>query len=210
MKTITIKGVGTVSVKPDYITIMLRIASKDKDYSKAIDNANERIAMLQKSITSVGFAKEDLKTLMFRVNTFYDNDVKKQKATYVCNYSLKLSFDLDTNRLAQALNSISDSGADANFNIQFTVKNPEKVNQELLKSAAENARQKAEILCAAAGVNLGELVSINYDWGEVSVVSASSYSMNREMVRGISSPVPEFEPEDIQANDTATFIWEIN
>lgn len=210
MKTITVKGVGTASIKPDYITIMLRIASKDKDYSKSIDNANERIAMLQKSITSIGFVKEDLKTLMFRVGTFYDNDVKKQKATYVCNYSLKLSFDLDTNLLAQALNAISDSGADANFNIQFTVKNPERVNQELLKSAAENARQKAEILCAAAGVNLGELVSINYDWGEVNVVSASAYSMSREMVRGISTPVPEFEPEDIQANDTATFIWEIN
>lgn len=208
MKTITVKGVGTASVKPDYITIMLRIASKDKDYSKSVDNANERIAMLQNAITSVGFVKEDLKTLMFRVGTFYDNDGKKQRATYVCNYSLKLSFDLDTNRLAQTLNAISDSGADANFNIQFTVKNPERVNQELLKSAAENARQKAEILCAASGVNLGELVSINYDWGEVSVVSASMYSMSMERERGICS-VPEFEPEDIQSNDTATFVWEV-
>lgn len=210
MKTITVKGVGTVSIKPDYITIMLRIASKDKDYSKSVDNANERIAMLQNAITAVGFVKEDLKTLMFRVGTFYDNDVKKQRATYVCNYGLKLSFDLDTNRLAQVLNAISDSGADANFNIQFTVKNPERVNQELLKSAAENARQKAEVLCAAAGVNLGELVSINYDWGEVSVVSASAYSMdNRGMVRSAAS-VPEFEPEDIQSTDSATFVWEIN
>lgn len=209
MKTITIKGVGTSSVKPDYITIMLRIASKDKDYSKAVNNANERIVMLQNAITLVGFVKEDLKTLAFRVGSFYDNDVKKQKATYVCNYNLKLSFDLDTNRLAQTLNAISDSGADANFNIQFTVKNPERVNQELLKAAAKNARQKAEILCAAAGVNLGELVSINYDWGEVNVVSASTYSMGREMIRGISSPVPEFEPEDIQSTDSATFVWEV-
>ena len=208
MKTITVKGVGTVSVKPDYITISLRIVSKDKDYSHSVNNANERIAMLQNAITAAGFSKEDLKTLSFRVNTFSDNDGKKQRAHYMCAYSLKLSFDLDTKRLAQTLNAISDSGADAEFNIKFTVKNPEKVSESLLCAAAENARQKAEVLCAAAGVKLGELSSVSYNWGEVNFVSASAYSAERGILR-CAAAVPEFEPDDIKSEDSATFVWEV-
>lgn len=206
-KTITVKGVGTASVKPDYITIRVEIISIDKDYSKAVNSANKRIVMLQNALSKAGYAKEDLKTMSFRVGTSYEN--KGKTAIYRCIYDLKLSFDLDTNRLAETINVIADSDSDAQFRIMFTVKNPEKVNEQLLKSAAENARQKAEVLCAAAGVKLGELIEVNYNWGEVSVVSASSYSMNRDMVRGISTPAPEFEPDDIRTEDSATFVWEI-
>lgn len=204
-KTITVKGVGTASVKPDYITIRLEIVSGDKDYSKSVNNANKRIVTLQNALSKVGYAKEDLKTLSFRVSPSYE----KKLAIYHCRYSLKLSFDLDTKRLAETINAIANSDADAQFTIMFTVKNPESVNEQILKSAAENARQKAEILCAAAGVNLGDLVSINYDWGEVSFVSASTYSMNRDMVRCASTPAPEFEPDDIKSEDSATFVWEV-
>lgn len=207
-KTITVKGVGTASVKPDYITIRLEIVSVNKDYSKSVDSANKRITILQDALSKAGYAKEDLKTLSFGVGTSYEN--KGKTAIYRCMYNLKLSFDLDTDRLAETINVIADSDADTQFRIMFTVKNPEKVNEQLLKSAAQNARQKAEALCAASGVNLGDLVSINYDWGEVSVVSASSYSMNREMVRGISTPAPQFEPDNIKSEDSATFVWEIN
>lgn len=204
MRTITVKGVGTASTKPDYITISLRIVSKDKDYSRSVDNANERIVMLQNAIAAAGFAKEDLKTLSFRVNTLPE----KQKVYYMCGYMLKLSFDLDTKRLAQTLTAISESGADAELNIEFTVKDPEKVSESLLRSAAENARQKAEILCAASGVKLGELSSVSYDWGELNVVSASVYSADRGM-RCSAASVPEFEPDEINSSDTATFVWEI-
>lgn len=59
-KLITVKGVGTVSVKPDYIIISLNIASKDKDYSVSVEKANRRIELLQKSIVSSGFVKGGL------------------------------------------------------------------------------------------------------------------------------------------------------
>ena len=36
MKTITVKGVGNVSAKPDYITISMTVESMDSDYEKAM------------------------------------------------------------------------------------------------------------------------------------------------------------------------------
>ena len=214
-RTITVRGVGTASVKPDFIAVTFNIVSKDMEYSKSVENANRRIEMLQKAVVSSGFAKEDLKTLSFNVRTNYEGETDEHGryrnvfAGYVCRYTLKLSFDMDAKRLAETLTAISDSGADAEFSIKFTVKNPERVSEELLRSATENARQKAEVLCAASGAKLGTLLKIDYDWTNINVFSASAYTM--EMERGVAAAgaVPEFEPEDIESSDSAAFIWEI-
>lgn len=216
-RTITVRGIGTTSVKPDYIAVTLNIVSKNMEYTMSVENANKRIKMLQNAVVSSGFAKEDLKTLSFNVRTNYEGETDEKGryrnvfAGYVCRYSLKLSFDMDTKRLAQTLTAISDSGANAEFSIKFTVKNPERVSAELLRSATENARQKAEVLCAASGAKLGTLLKIDYDWTDVNVYSASVYDNNMERERGVTAmgAVPEFEPEDIRSSDSATFIWEI-
>jgi len=214
-RTITVRGIGTASVKPDYIVISLNIVSKDMDYSKSVENANKRIELLQNAVVSSGFKKEDLKTLSFNVRTNYEGETDEHGryrnvfAGYVCRYTLKLSFGMDAKLLAETLTAISASGADAEFSIKFTVKDPEKISAELLRSATENARQKAEILCEASGAKLGGLLKIDYDWTDINVVSASAYSL--EMDRGVAraNAVPEFEPEDIKSSDSATFIWEI-
>lgn len=214
-RTITVRGIGTASVKPDFIAITLNIVSKDMEYAKSVENANKRIGMLQNAVMSSGFAKEDLKTLSFNVRTNYEGETDEHGryrnvfAGYVCRYTLKLSFDMDAKRLAETLTAISDSGANAEFSIKFTVKDPEKISAELLRSATENARQKAEILCEASGARLGTLIKIDYDWTDINVYSASAYTM--EMERGIAAAgaVPEFEPEDIKSSDSAAFIWEI-
>lgn len=216
-RTVTVKGVGTATAKPDFIVISMNIVSKDKEYVKAVANANERIALLQKAIAAAGFVKEDLKTLSFNVRTVYRNEQDERGIWasrfdgYECRYRLKLSMDMDSKRLADTLTEISDSGADAEFNIEFTVKNPEVIGEAVLKSATENAYRKAKILCAASGEKLGELISIDYDWSDIHVASASVYAAGN-MVRGISEDggIPEFEPEDIRSSDSVTFVWEID
>lgn len=214
-RTITVKGIGTASVKPDFIAITLNIVSKDKEYAKSVEGANKRIELLQSAVVSSGFAKDDLKTLSFNVRTNYEGETDERGryrnvfAGYVCRYTLRLSFDMNAKKLAETLTAISNSGADAEFSIKFTVKEPEKISAELLRAATENARQKAEILCAASGVKLGTLLNINYDWTDINVYSSSAYTMEMERGAVSAGAVPEFEPEDINSSDSAEFVWEI-
>lgn len=216
MKTITVKGVGTASTPPDLTVISLNIIEKALEYVDCINGANERIEKLQAAIATVGFAKDDLKTLTFNARTNYenyrdDNGVYNQRfAGYLCEYRLKLSMDFDNKRLSKTLAAIADSGANAEQSIAFTVKEPEKVSAQLLKAATENAREKAEALCAASGVTLGELVNIEYNWNDISIHSASIYERERGVVAAVPlAAAPDFTPEDIRSSDTATFIWEI-
>ncbi|MDE6727196.1 MAG: SIMPL domain-containing protein [Oscillospiraceae bacterium] len=217
MRTITVKGVGTASTPPDLTVISLNIIEKALEYTAAVNGANERIEKLQAAISTVGFKKDDLKTLSFNARTNYENyrdkdgTYKQRFAGYACEYHLKLSMDFDNKRLSETLAAIADSGANAEQSIAFTVKEPEKVSAQLLKAATENAREKAEVLCAASGVTLGDLVNIDYNWGDIMIHSASVYS---EQFRGVDDAVPaaampEFEPDDIESRDTATFVWEI-
>lgn len=215
-KTITVKGVGTVSAKPDYIIISMSIVSKDTEYVKAVENATERIELLQEAIVKAGFLKEDLKTLAFNVQTVYRNERDKNNSWvsvfdgYECHYRLKLSMDMDTKRLSDTLTKISLSKADAELSIEFTIKNPENIADELLKSATENARHKAKVLCEASGEKLGGLVSIDYNWTDIHFASASRYAAaGVALAECEDCGVPEFEPENIRSQDSVTFVWEI-
>ena len=218
MRTITVKGVGNVSARPDYITISMTIESVNKNYDKAMQDASERIAFLQDVAVSSGYEKEDIKTVSFNVDTRYESikdrqgNYKREFAGYACTYRLKLAFDFDSKQLAKVISSIANSGAKPELSITFTVKNPAKVSEQLLASAAKNAREKAAILCSASGCEMGQLLSIDYNWGELNIMSRTSYEME-DCLMPLSARdkccAPEIEPDDIDVSDTVAFTWEI-
>ena len=218
MRTITVKGTGNVSARPDYIILSLNIEVLSETYDRAMSEAAERIERLQGAAVRVGYRKEDLKTTSFDVQTRYENvkdrqgNYKREFAGYACSYRLKLAFDFDSKQLAKVISAIADCGAQPELSIAFTVKNPARVSEELLINATENARAKAEILCKASGSTLGQLLNIDYNWGELNVFSRTSYDVEdciQPLMAMSKCAAPEIEPVDIDVTDTVAFTWEI-
>lgn len=130
---------------------------------------------------------------------------------YRVTHGLKLEFDFDSQRLSKVLGAMAVCIAEPELNVQFTVKDKEVVDAALLQSACVNAKAKAEILTKASGVTLGELVSIDYNWGELHLFSQTQYDMEDACMR-MASAAPtsiEIEPDDIDVSDSVTFVWEI-
>lgn len=215
MRTITVKGIGAVSVKPDLIVLRLSMVTEEYEYDAAMKAAAEKIDFLNKALEAAGFEKKSAKTADFRVRADYDslNDGKGNYTSvfmgYKCRHELKIEFDFDTKRLAKALSEISKCIAKPEISIDFTVKDSSAVSGELLKAAVKNAREKAEILCAASGAKLGELLSIDYNWGELHLYSATDYDVEGKCMMLGAADDMDIEPEEIKARDTATFAWEI-
>lgn len=215
MRTITVKGIGAVSVKPDLIVLRLSMETAEYEYDEAMKAAAEKIDFLNKALEAAGFEKKSAKTADFRVRADYDrlNDGKGNYTSvfmgYKCRHELKIEFDFDTKRLAKALSEISKCIAKPEISIDFTVKDSSAVGGELLKVAVKNAREKAEILCAASGAKLGELLSIDYNWGELHLYSATDYDVEGKCMMFGAADDMDIEPEEIKARDTATFEWEI-
>lgn len=215
MRTITVKGIGAVSVKPDLIVLRLSMETAEYEYDAAMKAAAEKIDFLNKALEAAGFEKKSAKTADFRVRADYDrlNDGKGNYTSvfmgYKCRHELKIEFDFDTKRLAKALSEISKCIAKPEISIDFTVKDSSAVSGELLKAAVKNAREKAEILCAASGAKLGELLSIDYNWGELHLYSATDYDVEGKCMMLSAADDMDIEPEEIKARDTATFAWAI-
>ena len=114
-------------------------------------------------------------------------------------------------RLSQTLAAIATCLAQPELSIAFTVKDPTAVNDALLREATINAKKKAELLCEASGVTLGQLLTIDYNWGELNIYSDTRYDLAEDCLMALptSAPSIDIEPDDIDVRDTATFVWEI-
>ncbi|MGI6174368.1 MAG: SIMPL domain-containing protein, partial [Christensenellales bacterium] len=171
-RVLTVRGTGNVSVKPDLIIIGMTLAAQHRDYAKTMENAASEIESLRAALLSVGFEKDSLKTIDFNVDTAYESEKdakgnwKRRFDGYRCIHKLKLEFDLDMERLNDTLTAISSSKAVPEFQINFSIKNQSAVSEQLLREAIRNASEKAAILASAAGVSLGKIQRIDYDWSE--------------------------------------------
>lgn len=214
-RLITVKGIGNISVKPDLIIITMSLVSHKYDYDDTMKLATESISALENAIEKSGFDKKELKTTSFNITTSYksyydENNKHKSKFDgYICEQDLKLQFDLDMKVLSKVITEIAKSGVEPRLNIRFSVKDKDAVNEELLIKATENARRKAEVLAKASRVNLGRLISIDYNWGEVSIYSKTTYEMDNKSLVMEASYAPNIEPDDINVSDTVAFVWEI-
>ena len=100
------------------------------------------------------------------------------------------------------------------FSIEYTVADPEASKNELLGNAVKDSMKKASVLADASDVKLGEIINIDYSWGEIDFVSKPLQEMSLRCCEPdesySSSYDMDIEPDDIDITDTVTVIWEIN
>lgn len=213
-RRIHIRGIGTAAQTPDLVTLSLTLAAQNNEYAAAMKIGSQQVEMLREAIVEAGFNADDLKTTNFNVRAVYeseeyrDGNSKRNRqiiAGFECRHDLKLTFDFDNDKLNRALDTIAANLAQPKISIAFAVKDTAALNDEILKSAAHDARRKAEVLCAASGVKLGRLIDINYSWDESraqqTIVLGECASVDRNAF--------DLQPEDLTASDSVDFLWEI-
>lgn len=214
-RTIKVKGTGKVSVRPDLVVITMKLESRHADYDKTMEIASTSAAALTDAVVIAGFSREALKTSHLNIRTDYEsyhdekNHYKTRFIGYVFDQHLKLEFDFDQTILSRVLNAIAGASVTPHLTIQFTVKDKEVVNADLLKSAVSNAQSKAEILCEAAGVAMGSLLNIDYSWVDSERYSGSDFTLEKISPAPRTLQVMDLEPENIEASDTVTCLWDI-
>jgi hypothetical protein len=220
-RRITVKGIGHVTATPDYVIINMTIDAVNKKYEKAVEEATEKINTLSDKLVKAGFDKDSLKTVDYKVNVNTEFRTNRKGATeqirngYTCVHRMKLAFDFNNEKLSNAINAVTTCLSDPRLNIVFTVKDEEAVKDELLKSAGANARRRAEILCQSAGGKLGNLVTVSYNWNEISIMSPTRFDNTidtAELYDCATMPniAPQsIQPDDINLTDNALFVWEI-
>ena len=207
---IQIKGVGRAKRTPDIIELFLDIEEKDACYSDAVESAAKQLKVMQGNLAAVGFQKEDLKTTDLTIGPDYedvqdeDGNYSRQFCGYKVNQELKLAFPLDMGKLNKVMGILAMCVVNPEVHIGFKISDENGVKKELLKSATQDALEKANILCEASNVKLGKLLSINYSWKEISFETEDKYEVYK--AHGAEF---DMQPDDIKISDTVEFVWEI-
>jgi uncharacterized protein YggE len=211
-RTITVRGTGNVSAKPDLIIMEMNIEVTERDYAATLEGATGELDMLRAALASIGHDGKSLKTTSFNLQTKYESykqkDGWKNRFTgYSCSHGLRLEFDLDMSTLGKTLGAIAECEAGLQCNIKFSVKDLASVKEQLIESAVKNATEKANCITQAAGVKLGAIQRMDYSWGELRLYS------DTDMMVGEASATKamalEIEPDDIDASDNMTVVWAI-
>lgn len=176
-KTMKITGKGKISVKPDRIRLNMTMKESYKEYEVTLNQSSDTTKILKDLFVSFGFQKDDLKTNSFDIDTKYesykskDQSWKKRLIGYTYTHHMLIEFDTDNKKLGEILYALAHSVITPEISIEYTVSDPEKYKDELLKNAIEDSKHKAKVLAHAADVELGDIVSIDYSWGEINFVS---------------------------------------
>ena len=210
---ITVKGIGNASQSPDLIIIKMTLETEDFDYEEVMIKASVSIQAIKNAIVSAGHDAKKLKTTNFNVETKYESykhyESWKQKFSgYKIRHNLSLEFDLNMQILSDTLTAISRCNVKPNFNINFSVKNPSAVSEELLKKAVEDASRKAEILVQATGSTLGKVNRIDYNWNDLYLFSDTKFQVLESPIMNEKITM-DLMPDDIEVSDSATIVWEI-
>ena len=217
MRTIRVTGKGQLRVKPDMTRITLSLEGLYPEYGEALRRSAEDTEKIKDLLMGLGFARTDLKTLNFNVDTEYEsyqekNTYKRRFVGYKYHHQMKVEFDSDNDRLGRVLYALAKCPLQPEFRLSYTVKDPEAAKNELLGKAVADAQAKALVLTQAANVALKDIQSIDYSWAQINfeVEPMSRMLMTEDCAaKGVKSYDIDIEPDDIQVSDTVTILWEI-
>ena len=221
-KIIRVTGKGQISIPPDRICLLFELEERKDTYREAIKASKESVDELRKIFEKLGFDLKELKTTNFEIDSVFETEkIKKDEYKrifkgYKYRHVLKIEFDLDHDLLGKILDNVSRCECHPEFDISYTIKDKEAVKNELLEKAVKDSRVKAEVLAKAAGMNLDELMSIDYSWGELKLTT-SPYGRLMDSLRCndseddyyMSDEPLQLEPENIRASDTVTVVWKL-
>lgn len=215
-RSIRVTGKGTLSLKPDQIKLSLSLSEVCASYDAAVKMSEDKTEALKDCFAGIGFSKSELKTTSFNVTPEYEsyrdrnNDYQRKFIGYRFKHSLKVVFDADNALLGKVLTALAASAVCPEFEIAYTVKNPEAAKNELLSKAVADSQAKAKVLADAAGVQLGDIVLIDYSWGEMEIISRPLEKMSLcEPAVPCGSLNFDIDPDDIDLCDTVTVVWSI-
>ena len=218
-RTIRVTGKGKLSVKPDTIRLRLSMEGIYPEYDETLQKSSEIVEILKDLVEKQGYERKELKTLYFNIDTEYesyqdrDKSWKRRFLGYKYVHRMKIEFPADNQRLGKMLYALAHCPLSPEFSIEYTVADPEASKNELLGKAVKDSMKKASVLADASDVKLGEIVNIDYSWGEIDFVSRPLQEMSlrccEPCVSDSESYDMDIEPDDIDITDTVTVVWSL-
>ena len=162
---ISVTGEATVNATPDLAQIDGGVTTDAKTAREASDANNAAMGKVLLALQGAGLSEKDYQTSRLSLSPQYANTgPNRTGAPVVSGYraSNRVTVKLrDVTKVANIIDALVAAGANDIGGIHFAVSNTSKLLDDARPKAIADARRKAEIYAKAAGVTLGDPVSIS-------------------------------------------------
>lgn len=201
VRSITVTATGQVAAEPDQARITSGVATEAATASQALSRNSDLMKKVIDGLKAEGIDAKDIQTTSFRVEPRLHAAARREAPTIdgyrVVNQVEVLARNLD--RLGDVLDRLVSLGANAMAGLTFEVSRAETLRDDARKEAVANAKRRADLYAAAAGAEVGEVLTIQ----EGGDVGPRPMPMARAM-RGEAVPI-ERGTETLEASVTVTW-----
>jgi len=200
-RSITVSASGTVSVEPDQARITSGVTADGASAREALTNNTAAMQKVIAELKGAGIDAKDIQTASFRVEPRYTRPIEGQ-APKIDGYSVTNEVQVlvrDLDKLGDILDRLVTAGANQTAGLNFEVSKAETLLDEARQQAVANALRRAKLYAAAAGAEVGEVLTIVEGGGEGPRPMVMARAMKAEAV-----PI-ERGTEMLEANVTITW-----
>jgi len=191
LHTISVTGSGIAFGSPDIAVATIGVHTQSENPSAAVSENTDKMNAVIAALKDLGIEDKDIQTSNFSIyaqQNYEPTTGKPTTITYVADNSVTVKIR-DLSKVGQALGKAVDAGANTIHGVNFTVSDQSKLEAEARDKAMADAKARSEQLARAAGVALGQPMTIN----EYSAVQPIPYSV-KEVALGVGgagvAPVP--------------------
>jgi uncharacterized protein YggE len=162
-RLISVRGTGRVAVKPDTAVVRLGAEMRAPTVGEATADVARRSSAVIERLKSLGVADRDIATVAYSIDPVLAPRRTEEDATRIAAYRVVNVVQVKIRDLAavgRVLDAALAAGANTMTGLHFTVDDPSRLEAEARARAVKAAMSTAQQLAAAAGVGLGELVSL--------------------------------------------------
>lgn len=203
MRRMTLTGTGIVLVAPDMATINLGVSSFDEKASQAMQQNSSAMARIFKSLKEANIEPRDIQTSQLSLNPRWEHRSNSQPR--IIGYEALHTLMVRVRALpsvGSVLDVLTKLGANRINSISFGIQKPRPHQDDARRAAVRDARAKAELYAEAAGIELGQILSLSENGG----VQRPQPMARMEMAMAASDAVPIAEGElGIRSNVTIVF-----
>jgi len=169
VRTIVVSGTGEASAVPDQAQVSAGVVSQAATAEAALDANTAAMERVFAALEAAGIEERNIRTSNFSVSPEYepyrqDNPEQRRIIGYqVSNQVTAIVEEID--ELGETLDALVRSGANQLNGISFSISDPKPLEQEARRAAVQDAIAKAQTLAEAAGVTLGQILSIQEGGG---------------------------------------------
>lgn len=207
--TLSVTGLGYTRITPDQVSARFTVEVKAENASEAMARSAEVASKVVEALKGLGLEDRELKTS--RVSLHPEYFYPKDKPPVLVGYKASISITVTTKKLnliGSAVDAAVGNGVNRVDGVWFTLSRElqERVRLELISSAVENARLKAEASLKPLGMTITGVKSID-------IREAGWYPpppIKYVEVEGLSITEPPIMPGEVEVTVTVYVVFYVS